>query len=48
MTGTSDTERRMYGGFWIRTAAFVLDFIIVTVLVFLIGGEYPVFYSFLA
>ncbi|WP_311082930.1 RDD family protein [Paenibacillus polymyxa] len=38
MTGTSDTERRMYGGFWIRTAAFVLDFIIVTVLVFLIGG----------
>ncbi|WP_025724177.1 RDD family protein [Paenibacillus polymyxa] len=38
MTATSDCTKRIYGGFWIRTAAFAMDFIIVTVLVFLIGG----------
>ncbi|MGF9642187.1 RDD family protein [Paenibacillus sp. MABNS29] len=38
MTGTSDTERRMYGGFWIRTAAFLIDLIILTGIVLLVGG----------
>ncbi|MHB0880948.1 RDD family protein [Paenibacillus sp. SEL1] len=38
MTATSDTERRMYGGFWIRTAAFLIDLIILTAIVLLVGG----------
>lgn len=39
MTGTSDTERRMYGGFWIRTAAFLIDLIILTGIVLLVGEQ---------
>ncbi|MGQ3480323.1 RDD family protein [Paenibacillus sp. TY11] len=39
MTATSDsTKRIIYGGFWIRTAAFLIDLIIITVPVLLIGG----------
>ncbi|MEC0181040.1 RDD family protein [Paenibacillus peoriae] len=42
MTATSDSVRRMYGGFWIRTAAFVMDLVIVFVLVLLIGGVFSI------
>ncbi|AHC19801.1 MULTISPECIES: RDD family protein [Paenibacillus] len=38
MTATSDCTKRIYGGFWIRTAAFVIDLIILTAIVLLVGG----------
>ncbi|MFD1459925.1 RDD family protein [Paenibacillus farraposensis] len=42
MTATNDNVRRMYGGFWIRTAAFLIDLVIVFVLVLLIGGVFSI------
>ncbi|ASR47763.1 RDD family protein [Paenibacillus kribbensis] len=42
MTAASDNARRIYGGFWIRTAAFVMDLFIVFVLVLLIGGAFSI------
>ncbi|MCP3780656.1 RDD family protein [Paenibacillus sp. MZ03-122A] len=38
MTAISDSTKRIYGGFWIRTAAFLIDLIILTAIVLLIGG----------
>lgn len=38
MTATSDSTKRIYGGFWIRTAAFLIDLIIMTLLVILVGS----------
>ncbi|WP_328802527.1 RDD family protein [Paenibacillus sp. LX16] len=38
MTGTSYSTKRIYGGFWIRTAAFLIDLIIMTLLVILVGS----------
>ncbi|APB71272.1 RDD family protein [Paenibacillus polymyxa] len=38
MTASSDCTKRIYGGFWIRTAAFVIDLIILTAIVLLVGG----------
>ncbi|URJ62375.1 RDD family protein [Paenibacillus polymyxa] len=38
MTATSDCTKRIYGGFWIRTAAFLIDLIIMTLLVILVGS----------
>lgn len=39
MTTTNDSERRMYGGFWVRTVAFLIDLIILTAMVLLVGGR---------
>lgn len=38
MTVTSDSVRKIYGGFWVRTAAFVIDLIILTAIILSIGG----------
>ncbi|PNQ81075.1 MULTISPECIES: RDD family protein [Paenibacillus] len=38
MTATSDSTKRIYGGFWIRTAAFLIDLIILTAIVLLVGS----------
>ncbi|WCM63440.1 RDD family protein [Paenibacillus polymyxa] len=38
MTATSDCTKRIYGGFWIKTAAFVIDLIILTAIVLLVGS----------
>ncbi|WP_068496143.1 RDD family protein [Paenibacillus kribbensis] len=42
MTATNDSVRGIYGGFWIRTAAFIIDLVIVFVLVLLIGGVFSI------
>ncbi|MBE0338315.1 RDD family protein [Paenibacillus sp. 23TSA30-6] len=38
METTNDSEKQIYGGFWKRTAAFVIDLIIVTVMALLVAG----------
>jgi hypothetical protein len=42
MMATNDSIRRIYGGFWIRTAAFLIDLVIVFVLVLLIGVVFSI------
>ncbi|MEJ3717796.1 RDD family protein [Paenibacillus polymyxa] len=42
MTVTSDSVRKIYGGFWVRTAAFIIDLIIVFAIVLLVGGTFSI------
>ncbi|WP_090739113.1 RDD family protein [Paenibacillus sp. Mc5Re-14] len=42
MTVVSDSVRKVYGGFWIRTAAFVIDLIILFAIVLLVGGTFSI------
>ncbi|MGS5019779.1 RDD family protein [Paenibacillus sp. JJ1683] len=42
MTVTSDRVRKIYGGFWVRTVAFVIDLVILFAIVLLVGGTFSI------
>ncbi|AJE53976.1 hypothetical protein NS115_02325 [Paenibacillus jamilae] len=42
MTVVSDSVRKIYGGFWVRTAAFMIDLIILFAIVLLVGGTFSI------
>ncbi|AZH29288.1 RDD family protein [Paenibacillus sp. M-152] len=42
MIVVSDSVRKIYGGFWVRTAAFMIDLIILFAIVLLVGGTFSI------